>query len=229
MQDLADPLADRHRSTELPAASAVASLLADVDHRVKNNLQLVSSMILLQQRRTEGEPARRALKSVLERVNAVATVHRRLFQGDPNRFDVDDFLRDLTSDLAASAGRDDLRIGLDLTPVAIPAASAAAFALVAGELLSNALKHAYPASTDLEGRGGRIVVSLTDEDGVCVLTIVDDGVGMGEAPAGFGLMLAGLLAQQLHAKLETAPGDPRSERPGVRATLRIPMQPTGGV
>lgn len=144
-----------------PAAAAAVALLAEVDHRVKNNLQLVASMILLQCRRTEDEAAQKALRSVLDRVNAVATAHRRLFQGDPYRFEVADFLRDLTGDLAASAGRDDLQIALDLEPVAIPAASAAAFALIASELLANALKHAYPAGQG----GGRIAVALRDGDG----------------------------------------------------------------
>jgi two-component sensor histidine kinase len=218
MQDLEDPLASRE------LAAATVAVLAEVDHRVKNNLQLVASMILLQCRRTEDEAARTALRSVLERVNAVVTVHRRLFQGDPNRFDVADFLRDLTSDLAASARRDDLQIALDVSPVAIPAASAAAFALVASELLGNALKHAYPA-----GLSGRIAVRLADEEGVCVLTIADDGIGMSDSPAGFGLTLAGLLAQQLHARLETTPADPQSDRPGVRATVRVPMQRDGAV
>src|SRR3954471_16875854 len=100
----------QHRDDPPASRESAATLLAEVDHRVKNNLQLIASMILLQCRRTEDEAARAALKSVLERVNAVATVHRRLFQGDPHRFDVADFLRDLTGDLAASAGRDDLQI-----------------------------------------------------------------------------------------------------------------------
>jgi two-component sensor histidine kinase len=215
MQDLEDPPAGRH--DEASAEARFVALLAEVDHRVKNNLQLIASMILLQCRRTEDEAARHALKSALERVNAVATVHRRLFQGDPHQFEVDDFLRDLTSDLAASAGRDDLQITLDLEPVAIPAASAAAFALVASELLGNALKHAYP-----QGHSGPIAVALTDGDGVCTLTIADHGVGVGGAPDGFGLMIAGLLAKQLRARLEIAPGNP-----GTSATLAVPMRRDG--
>lgn len=224
MQNPEDPSARPDPAALDPAALGAVTLLAEVDHRVKNNLQLVASMILLQHRRTEDEAARRALKSVLERVNAVATVHRRLFQGDPHRFDIADFLRDLTSDLAGSAGRDDLQITLDLTPVAIPASSAAAFALVASELLGNALRHAYPA-----GQGGRIAVALSDGDGVCTLTIADDGVGMGGAPAGFGLTIAGLLAKQLHAPLEITSNDPQAGNGGTRATLKIPMQRDGAV
>jgi two-component sensor histidine kinase len=192
------------------------ALLHEVDHRVKNNLQLIASLILLQSRRTADEASRQALKAVLERVTAVATVHRRLFQDDPLRFDVADFVRDLTGDLAAAAGRDDLEIRLELDDVALPAASAAAFALVINELLGNALKHAFPA-----GRGGRIAVSLTNLGTAFVLTVADDGVGMGGRPPAFGSTIVKLLCQQLHADLDIA-----DAQPGVRTTVTIPMTPT---
>ena len=155
------PAASGREPTWRPGLEAAlaqkSALLHEVDHRVKNNLQLIASLILLQSRRTTDEAAHAALKTVLERVTAVATVHRRLFQGDPCSFDVADFVRDLAADLAAAAGRDDLEIALDLDHVTIPASSAAAFALVVNELLGNALKHAFPA-----GRPGRIAVGLVD-------------------------------------------------------------------
>jgi len=215
-QDAPPPAGPEARPGALEAALAQkTALLEEVDHRVKNNLQLIASLILLQSRRTADEAARAALKSVLERVTAVATVHRRLFQGDPSRLEVADFVRDLTSDLAAAAGRDDLEIALDLEHLAIPASSAAAFALVVNELLGNALKHAFPA-----GRAGRIAVGLVDRGGACVLTIADDGVGLeGHLPA-FGSMIVKLLCQQLHADLHVA-----DAQPGVRATVTVPMAP----
>lgn len=212
------------RSPESGAAEASAHALAEalaqqgahlqeMDHRVKNNLQLIASLILLQSRRTTDESARQALKAVLERVNAVATVHRRLFQGDPLRFDVAAFVRDLIGDMAAAAGRDDLEIVVALDQVAIPASSAAAFALVINELLGNALRHAFP-----DGRSGRISVSLVDRGAACVLIVADDGVGMGGRPPGFGSTIVGLLSQQLRAQLEIA-----DTQPGVRATVTVPM------
>ncbi len=192
------------------------ALLHEVDHRVKNNLQLIASLILLQTRRTPDEASRQALKSVLERVTAVATVHRRLFQGDPLRFDVADFVRDLIGDLAAAAGRDDLEIVVELDPVTIPASSAAAFALVINELLSNALKHAFPV-----GRGGRISVGLANRGDACVLTVADDGLGMSGQPAGFGSTIVKLLCQQLHAELRID-----DAQPGLRTTVTIPVPQT---
>ncbi|THD58895.1 sensor histidine kinase [Phenylobacterium sp.] len=195
------------------ALAQKSALLHEIDHRVKNNLQLIASLILLQSRRTADPAARAALKTVLERVAAVATVHRRLFQNDPLSFDVADFIRDLTGDLAASAGRDDLEIALDLDHIAIPAASAAAFALVVNELLGNAVKHAFPP-----GRRGRVSVRLSNGDGLCRLTIADDGVGLGGQPPGFGLTIVKLLGQQLHADVQV-----EDAQPGVRATVIVPM------
>lgn len=211
MSDLRDARPDG----AAPAAGAEHPLLHEIDHRVKNNLQLIASMILLQSRRATDPAARDALRTALERVTAVATVHRRLFQDDPLSFEVADFLRDLTGDMAAAAGRNDLQIALELDRVTIPASSAAAFALVANELVGNALKHAFPA-----GRAGRIAVGLADRGETCVFTVIDDGVGGADAPPAFGSTIVKLLCQQLHAQLQVANG-----RPGVRATVVIPITP----
>src|SRR5258706_9888913 len=83
------------------ALAQTQALLREVDHRVKNNLQLIASLFLLQSRRVEHPAARETLQTVLERLNAVTTVHRRLFQGDPQQFELADFVRDLVGDLAA--------------------------------------------------------------------------------------------------------------------------------
>jgi PAS domain S-box-containing protein len=205
------------RARELEQALAQkTTLLHEVDHRVKNNLQLISSLLLLQTRRTPEEATRRALRSMLERVGAIATVHRRLFQGgDVQRFDVADFLRDLASDLAASARRDDLRIRLDLQPAAVPASQAAPLALVANELVSNALKHAYPEG---EG-GGEILIEARPRPGVLDLVVTDHGVGLpppGERN-GFGLTIVQLLCQQLKATLAM-----EDAQPGLRAVVTMP-------
>ncbi|MDB5425011.1 MAG: histidine kinase [Phenylobacterium sp.] len=204
------------RIRELEAALAQkTALLHEIDHRVKNNLQLISSLMLLQSRRMTDEVARQALRTMLERVSAVATMHRRLFQGDDaQQFEVSDFVRDLAGDLALAAGRDDIQITLDLVPVTVPASAAAPLALVLNELIGNALKHAFPA-----GQGGVIAIRVDLADDLCILTVADDGCGMGEAPKAFGLTIVGLLCQQLRAGLEIAAAEP-----GVRAVVRAPRQ-----
>jgi two-component sensor histidine kinase len=194
------------------ALAQTHAVLREVDHRVKNNLQLIASLFQLQHRRAEDEAERQTLQTVLERLNAVTTVHRRLFQGDPLQFEVADFIRDLTPDLAAAAGRDDLTIALDLEAVQVAASSAAPLALVINELMGNALKHAFPA-----GRPGRVFVTLRGDDQACVLTVSDDGVGLqGHRPA-LGLTIVRLLCQQLHADLNIADAES-----GARITVRAP-------
>jgi two-component sensor histidine kinase len=187
-----------------------SALLREIDHRVKNNLQLISSLVLLQSRRMEDGDARQALKTVQERVGAVATVHRRLYQGDDaQHFDVADLIRDMAADLALAAGRDDVRITLDLSPVSIEPSAAAPVALVLNELVGNALKHAF---TD---RGGEIAISIAPADGGYVLTVSDNGCGMNGAQKAFGLTIVELLCKQLRAGLELV-----TNGPGVRAVIR---------
>jgi two-component sensor histidine kinase len=189
-----------------------SALLREIDHRVKNNLQLISSLVLLQSRRMDDGEARQALKTMQERLSAVATVHRRLYQGDDSQhFDVADLIRDMASDLALAAGRDDVRITLDLAPVSIEPSAAAPFALALNELVGNALKHAFP------DHAGEISISIAEAAGGYVLTVSDNGCGMNGAQKGFGLTIVELLCKQLRADLEIFP-----DGPGVRAVIHSP-------
>ncbi|UAL12929.1 PAS domain-containing protein [Caulobacter segnis] len=205
------------RTRELTdALEQKTALLHEVDHRVKNNLQLISSLLLLQNRRVADPALKASLKGMLGRVNAIATVHRRLFQSeDVERFDVSAFIRDMVADLMGSAMRDDIRMELDLERVEIPASKAAPFALVVNELLTNALRHGFP-----EGRGGRIFVGVTRQEGEFRIEITDDGVGLDKdsKPSGFGLTIVQLLCQQLKAKCETTDAEP-----GVRVIILLPV------
>ena len=196
------------------------ALLHEVDHRVKNNLQLISSLLLLQTRRVTDPGVKSSLRGMLERVSAIATVHRRLFQSDDvERFDVSAFVRDLVSDMTGSARRDDITVRLDLERVDIAASKAAPLALVINELFSNALRHAFPPEA-LNGRKGEIFVGITRQDGDFRIEITDDGVGLetSASSGGFGLTIVQLLCQQLKARSETTPADP-----GTRVVVYLPV------
>src|SRR5262249_12766041 len=136
-------IAVKERTRELESAlDAQTTLLHEVDHRVKNNLQMISALIVMQMRTIDDQRARDSLSSILERIDALSTVHRRLYQSkDVNRFDVADFARDLVSDLLAVSGHASIKPHLDLQPAVIPAAQATPVALVVNELVTNALKH----------------------------------------------------------------------------------------
>jgi two-component sensor histidine kinase len=205
---------DHARELERALAEKTA-LLHEVDHRVKNNLQLIASLLQLQSRRTPDETTRQAVRGILERVNAIGAVHRKLFQGgDVQRFDLADFVRDLAGDLAASARRDDIQLKLDLEAVAVPASQAAPLALIVNELISNALKHAFP------GRPGIISVSIRRTPEGFVLTVADDGQGRAEGSAtGFGMTIIQLLCQQVKARLSY-----EDAAPGLRAVVAMPLE-----
>ena len=196
------------------------ALLHEVDHRVKNNLQLISSLLLLQNRRVTDPAVKNSLRGMLERVSAIATVHRRLFQSDDvERFDVSAFVRDLVSDMMGATRRDDIKARLDLERIDIAASKAAPLALVISELLSNALRHGFPPEA-MDGRTGEIFVGITRQDAEFRIEITDDGVGQENSASsgGFGLTIVQLLCQQLKARCQTTPADP-----GTRVVVHLPV------
>lgn len=197
-------------------------LLRDVDHRVKNNLQLISSVIQLQSRRTEDPAARHALRTALQRISAIAAVHRRVYRSeDRELLDLAQMVRELVADLAAAAGRDGIALNMALDPIVVDATQGGPLALVISELVGNALQHAFP-----DGRAGVVEVGLQRTPGGFVLVVADDGVGVADPAAirrGFGLSMVQMLGQQLHATLEMA-----DAHPGLRVTVTIPIASHAG-
>ena len=206
----------RRRTRDLQAAlDQKTALLHEVDHRVKNNLQVVSSLVLLQARRTQDPGAQRVLSGVAERVSALATVHRLLYPvGDVSRFDLADLASNLCAELLA-VDADRIACRLEVDHVAVPAAKAASLALLLNELVTNAVKHAFP-----DGRKGRITVRAARRRGELDLVVEDDGIGLLPPPdeRGFGRTLVEMLGRQLKAKVawDGAP-------PGTRVTVTLPL------
>ena len=206
------------RTDELQDALAAQTMLVhEVDHRVKNNIQMISALLSMQTRSIADPHARASLDSMLQRVESIGTVHRRLYQSkDVRRFDVADFVRDITHELLKASGRDDVALSLDLEPVQVPAQQASPVALMLNELLMNALKHAFPP-----GRLGRVSVKIAEDDGCLVVVLADDGVGMPAAKrgTGFGSRLIKTLARQLQADVAWRAGDP-----GTIVEVRAPIR-----
>ena len=202
------------RRQEMQAKTA---LLREIDHRVKNNLQMVSALVALQMSRVSDEGLRETLSSMLRRIEALATLHRRLHQSDDaTRFSVADFIEDIVTDLVGATGRDDIAVVLDLEPVRVSAQKAAPLAIIVNELVTNVLKHAFAK------RPGRITVGIRQEDGHLCLEIADDGPGMPETESeetSFGTTIVRMLARQLNAPLIWSAAAPT----GTRAVLRMPL------
>jgi two-component sensor histidine kinase len=216
------------RTRDLTAAlDQRTALLHELDHRVKNNLQLISSLMLMQARRSADPAVKAALGGMIQRLNAVATVHRRLFQTeDIDRFDISEFVRDLVADLAGASGRPEVRFSCKLAPVKVSAVKAASMALLINELVANVLKHAFP-----DGRPGLATITIVENSTGLGIEILDDGVGIGgqdgkaaDDAQGFGLTIVELLGRQLQARITR-----EDAHPGVRTRVEMPLESVRGV
>ena len=197
------------------------ALLHEVDHRVKNNLQVISSLMLLKARRTPQGETRDALQAMAERIGALSTAHRMLYsEGDAARFDFREFADDLIADLAAAHGPSSTQVETEVEPLALPAAMAAPLALMLHELAGNALRHAFPAE-----RAGRVRVSARRAGEAMDLIVEDDGVGLSAAdpnPTGFGRMLVEMVVRQLRGTIAWS-----DAAPGTRVAIRVPLAAEG--
>lgn len=154
----------------------VEALLQDANHRIGNSLATVSSLLGLQMLRSKSDEVKGALEAARSRVHAIASAHRRLRLGnDFETASADEFLGAVLEDIAVtSTDARNIEMVSDFDPIMVSARDATTIGILAGELVTNALKHAFP-----EGRDGRIVVSLKrDADGVAVLKVADNGVGL---------------------------------------------------
>ncbi|WP_244031235.1 histidine kinase dimerization/phosphoacceptor domain -containing protein [Methylobacterium sp. J-090] len=193
------------------------ALLHEVDHRVKNNLQVISSLMLLKARRTPEGEARAALNGMAERIGALSTVHRMLYSaGDVTRFNLQEFADDFLADLVAGLDGERTAVSAAIDPMAVSAAMAAPLALMLHELATNAVRHAFP-----DNRAGRVSITARRRDGALHMLIEDDGVGLSATvpnPAGFGRSLVEMVVRQLRGTIawsETAPG--------TRVEINVPL------
>ncbi|MCJ2137926.1 PAS domain-containing protein [Methylobacterium sp. J-026] len=194
------------------------ALLHEVDHRVKNNLQVISSLMLLKARRTPEGEARDALQNMAERIGALSTAHRLLYsEGDCAHFNLGDFAAEFLADMNAGLDPEVRRIEADVEPIAVAAAMAAPLALLIHELTANALRHAFP-----DAREGRVSIAARRTESGMHLTIRDDGVGLAAVspnPAGFGRNLVEMVVRQMRGTIAWADAGP-----GTVVEIDIPLK-----
>ena len=194
-------------------------VLQELHHRVKGNLQTVSSLLSLQARSVKDAEAGAALREAQGRLSAIALVHEKLYGGEqPTTLAMAEYLRGLADITLRSHVEADGRVIMEVRsdPVRLPVDRALPCALIAHELITNALTHAFPA-----GRPGRLTIELTrdpEDPDLLRLRIQDDGVGVpeGEARRGTGLELVQALAVQLGGTMEISKGE------GTVAEVRFP-------
>ena len=197
------------------------TLLQEIHHRVKNNLQITSSLLKLQSARVGDEASRRALTESQSRIHAIALVHEMLYRAaDLSRIDFAEYARRLVEQIGRTQDSSAARIivAIEIDPVRLTIDSAVPCGLLVGELVSNCFKHAFPG-----GRRGRILVRLRASSGACELDVIDDGVGLppgvdAATPGSLGIALVRALAKQLQGTLALASSD-------VGTTVRVTMPP----
>ena len=205
-ESLKTEVSDRQQAEEQIKSSLVEKevLLAEIHHRVKNNLQVVSSMLDLQARSVGGGDVAAVLAGSRNRILSMALVHEKLYQSeDLTRIDFGDYLASLTGSMGDSYGasRDDIDVKVSADHVALHVEQAIPCGLIVTELVSNSLKHAFESSTE-----GEIHVDLRLEDsGSYVLRVSDNGVGL---PEDFDQRKTNSLGMKLvHALIEQLGGN----------------------
>ncbi|MEC9463797.1 MAG: PAS domain-containing protein [Pseudomonadota bacterium] len=187
------------RTRDLSEALKAKTLLVhEVDHRVKNNLLTIASIVKLQARMSDKDLVKRTLFSVLNRVEALSTVQRKLFtSADLGRFDVSDFAKDLIEDLVGALKRDDIRVIVDLSPVLVPAVKASPLALIINELVLDAVRRG------LSDGGGDIHLQVRRTNGHFLIRVTDTvtPVSVNPEEEAFGKLMLETCAKQLGAKI----------------------------
>ncbi|MGZ4959182.1 MAG: sensor histidine kinase [Methylomonas sp.] len=179
-------------------------LLKEVYHREKNNLQVVSSLINLQARSVNNEETADLLKQSADRIKAMALLHEKLYHSkDLAKIDFNDYIRSLVDHLLFGYGAhtDKITLNMNIDKVFLGVDTAIPCGLIINELLSNALKHAFPGD-----RRGEIGITFTRDQGEYVLTIADNGVGLPDEldfkkSSSLGLQLVDTLTNQLMGKM----------------------------
>lgn len=180
-------------------------LLAEIHHRVKNNLAVITGLLELQAYNTNQEEARDALKESQMRVNSIALIHEKLYQNkNLSEISFEIYMQELVDVISSSLQSDstDVEISFDIDPVHLTVNQAIPCGLILNELITNAFKHAFP-----DRKTGHIHIEFKKDGELMQLVITDDGIGLPEKltledPTTLGLTLIRTLARQLNGEAE---------------------------
>ena len=182
--------------------------LAEIDHRTSNNYQTVLALVLAQAKSARGDAVKDALQQVADRIRAIANASRKLAVASESleQVRIAEHLQDLCDEIRKGLARPGISIDCDFDDIVLGADRTVSLSILVNELVTNALKHAFP-----EDRRGTIRVSLSSSHGSAELVVEDDGVGMGGTGrtrgSGLGTRLVETFVRQLNAKHDVASGE----------------------
>ncbi|MBC7953452.1 MAG: PAS domain S-box protein [Rhodospirillaceae bacterium] len=194
-------------------------LLGEVHHRVRNNLQLVISLLALEATKVTDPGMHQAFDDALARIHAIGLIHQQLYErGDFARMDFSDYVHKLCLALRSALAPANIRFVFELTSAHCRAEPAMPMAMVVVELVMNTIKHAFP-----DGRPGTVTIRLTTPGGMGSITleVEDNGIGAPEPMhEGTGLTIARMLTHQLDGTLTREPSGQ-----GTRMRLSVGSPP----
>ena len=202
--------ATRRLRAEVERNAALAQsrdlLLREVQHRVSNNIQVVSALLSVEARSAVDPGARRTLANASARTSLIARIQRSLADADQQTTAFETLARAVADDALKAAGREDVSLEIAGDGVVLSAEEATPVVLIMLECVNNALEHAFP------DRSGRIAISLADDGTSRTLLVLDDGVGASEADVAaggsLGLRIIHALARQLDGEWSLLNADP---------------------
>ncbi len=179
-------------------------LLAEIHHRVKNNLAVITGLLELQGYNTENEEAKKVLKDSQLRINSMALIHEKLYQSERlSEIQFDVYINELLDVIKKShfSTQKPVQINIDAEPVPLTITQAIPCGLLLNEIITNSLKHAFP-----DDRQGVITISFKKTDSQLKLSIGDNGIGLPEnhndlKSKSLGMTLIKTLAKQLEAEM----------------------------
>ncbi len=176
-------------------------LLKEIHHRVKNNLEVVSSLLALQSAQIDDPDTKDAMQESQNRVQSIGIVHQKLYQGkNLGAIEMKDYFLNLSESILDSFGADErVKIELAMEKLDVDIDTAVPLGLIVNELLTNTLKYAFP-----NGSGGKVFIKLEKrKDNILHLEVSDNGIGKSGFThgTGFGSQLISLLTRQLSGKM----------------------------
>ena len=189
-------------------------LLRELDHRTKNNMMSISSLLRLQAKVASNNETKNALRSSANRIQVMANVHEHLTGSSPDRpVSMSEYLEELCQKIEDMAAASTVTLRCSVDETVLPEKEALPLAFVANELVTNSLKYAFP-----DNRQGIVNINLKT-DGEVILTVSDNGVGRDpDAKDGLGTRLIDIMVQQLDGTVAY-----EEMNPGLSVTVRFPQ------
>ncbi|MCK4764830.1 MAG: response regulator [Candidatus Aminicenantes bacterium] len=221
---IAADITAHHLAREKIKASLVEKevLLKEIHHRVKNNLQLINSLLSLHSRRVDDKKSAAVLMEVNNRIHSIALIHEKLYQAeDLARIDFDEYIRSLTGHLRSASPElaPGVRFKIKAGEILFEIGKAIPCALIINELVTNSLKYAFPRQRD-----GEIAIDLSVVAGdKAILSVADNGIGLPvdfsiEEAGTLGIQIVKALVKQLHGTLKI------EKSKGSKFTIEFPVK-----